>query len=479
MSTSAAQLPARRRAWTRWIGWVALVAAFSAVAFLAPWRSLVERWTAEPAATEEDPPGAHVETGSIALSPQALKTIGLKTGRAAVSDFSRTITVPAMVVERPGATSYSVSAPMTGVVTGVHIVRGEAVLSGKLLFTLRLTHEDLVQAQTEFLRSLGQLEVENRELNRLKQVASGAVAGRVLLEREYERDKLSALMNAQREALRLHGLTEQQVEWIVQERKLLREVQVFAPLLHGDDSVHHDAEHLPAPRDVAPDGAAAEETPHAHERQFVVEELAVQPGQAVNAGDKLAVLADYETLLIEGRAFEQEAEELVRAAEQNRHVAAFPEGTPGDAPLEGLELLHVANQVDLDSRALHFYVALPNQVARESTRDSGRRFITWKFKPGQRMQLRIPIETWERGIVLPVEAVAEEGAESYVFVQNGDHFDRRPVHVLRRDQHQVVVANDGSIFPGETIALTAAHQLQMALKNQGGAAVDPHAGHNH
>jgi cobalt-zinc-cadmium efflux system membrane fusion protein len=81
--------------------------------------------------------------------------------------------------------------------------------------------------------------------------------------------------------------------------------------------------------------------------------------------------------------------------------------------------------------------------------------------------------------VLPVEAVAREGAESFVFQQNGDHFDRVTVHVKYRDQFWAVIENDGSLFPGDVVALRGAHQLQMALKNQAGGGVDPHAGHNH
>ena len=95
------------------------------------------------------------------------------------------------------------------------------------------------------------------------------------------------------------------------------------------------------------------------------------------------------------------------------------------------------------------------------------------------MQLRVPVEQWKDRIVLPVDAVAQEGVETFVFLQNGDHFDRRPVHVEYRDQLWVVVANDGSLFPGDTVALTGAHQMQVALKNKAGGGVDPHAGHNH
>jgi hypothetical protein len=352
------------------------------------------------------------------------------------------------------------------------------VLSGKLLFTVRLTHEDLVQAQTEFLRTLGQLDVEERELARLEKVASGAVAGRVVLERQYERDKLQALLKAQREALRLHGLTEEQVGWIVQQGRLLREIQVYAPLLHDDDSLHHDAESHETPSAVEQASATQPAEPHARSQRFVVEELAVRPGQAVEAGNMLCVLADYRELYLEGRAFEQDADELIAAAESNRRITAVLE-QGGSPAMENLEIVYVANQVDPQSRALHFYAALPNEIVRDSVRGE-RHFITWRYKPGQRMQLRVPVQKWkERVIVLPLDAVAQEGPEAYVFVQNGERFDRRPVHVLHRDSQYAVLANDGSVFPGETVAMSAAHQLQMAIKARAAGPMDPHAGHQH
>jgi hypothetical protein len=53
------------------------------------------------------------------------------------------------------------------------------------------------------------------------------------------------------------------------------------------------------------------------------------------------------------------------------------------------------------------------------------------------------------------------------------------VHVQYRDQTSVVIANDGSLFTGDVVAMRSAHQMQMALKNKSGGGVDPHAGHNH
>jgi hypothetical protein len=144
-----------------------------------------------------------------------------------------------------------------------------------------------------------------------------------------------------------------------------------------------------------------------------------------------------------------------------------------------LALLYLADQVDHQSRAFRFYLSLPNEVALDRTTERGHRFVQWRFKPGQRMQLHVPLERWEDRIVLPVEAIVDEGAEMYVYQKNGNHFDRVPVHVEHRDQKSVVVANDGAILPGDVVAGRGAYRMHLTLKNQSGGGIDPHAGHNH
>ena len=216
-------------------------------------------------------------------------------------------------------------------------------------------------------------------------------------------------------------------------------------------------------------------------QMFVVRELPVRKGEIIAAGQTLAVLSDLENLFLEGRAFERDGPALHRAVEQGWSVTAQPQlrdVSPG-AEITGLKLAFVANVVDPESRALKFYVLLPNEIVHVSTSEDGRTFPTWRFKPGQRMDVRIPVERFEDRIVLPIDAIADDGLESYVFVENGRKFERRPVTVEFRDRRSAVIANDGSLFPGETVALNDAHQLQLAIKNQSGGGVDPHAGHTH
>ena len=82
----------------------------------------------------------------------------------------------------------------------------------------------------------------------------------------------------------------------------------------------------------------------------------------------------------------------------------------------------------------------------------------------------MPVEQWTDRIVLPREAVVQDGAESYVFEKNDGHFDRRAVHVEYRDQDSAVIANDGALTPGKTVVVAGAYQIHLALKNKAGGA---------
>jgi multidrug efflux pump subunit AcrA (membrane-fusion protein) len=190
-------------------------------------------------------------------------------------------------------------------------------------------------------------------------------------------------------------------------------------------------------------------------------------------------LADHCELYIEGTAFEADADQLRQAAADGETISAsFLDRSRRDPGVTGLKIFYLADTVDQNSRAFHFYVTLPNQVVLD--RKEGRhRFLTWRFKPGQRVELSVPVERRENVIVVPEEAVATDGAESFVYRQNGKYFDRVPVHVEDRDRRSAVLANDGSLFPGDVIAGSGAFQIHLAVKNKTGGAIDPHAGHNH
>jgi len=398
----------------------------------------------------------HAEASSIELSVKALKNIGFQPVTIKLGSFERTVTMPAIVVEQPGRTQIHITAPLTGVVTDIYAAQGQAVEPGSPMFDIRLTHEELVTAQREYLQTAENLDVVNREITRLESLGEGVIAGKRILEQKYEKQKLEATLRATEQALLLHGLNQEQIQEIFKTRKLLQSLTIRAPAhSHTGDGTH--ADHL-----------------------FHVQSLPVSLGQQVEAGQELCVLADHCELFIEGRAFEDDASRLRDAARKGWDVTAkLLVGDKETQEVRGLKLLYLADHVDPESRAFRFYLRLPNEVTLDQQTPNGPRFIEWRFKPGQRMELRVPVERWEERIVLPVDAVVEEGAETYVYRQNGDHFDRVPVHVEYRDRDSVVIANDGSVFSGDVVAGRGAYQVHLALKNKSGGGIDPHAGHQH
>jgi len=402
-------------------------------------------------------PASHDQATTIELSPQAQRNVGLSLITVEPRDFQRTVSVPATIVQRPGRSQITVSAPLTGIVTRIYPIPGQAVRPGEPLFELRLTHEDLVEKQTAFLRDLEQLDVAKQELARLEDVTrSGALPGKMLLEQGYERQKLEGAMRAEREALLLHGLSDEQIQTIEKQRRLIRKLVIATP--------EPDSDHASG----------------AHQDFLQVARLAINRGDHVNTGTPLAILSDHCELYIEGSAFEQDAQVLNRVANAGTEVSALVESeATGKREVSGLRILYVEDQVERDSRALKFYAGLANELVRNEATPDGRRFISWRYKPGQRVEVLVPVERWERRVVLPVQAVVQEGAESFVFLKHGDHFDRQAVHVEYRDQQWAVLGADGALAPGQQAVANGAYQIHLAVKNKTGGGADPHAGHNH
>ena len=407
---------------------------------------------ANPEEDEAAEVGANADT--LTLSPIAWKNIGLKTGRIELSDFAKVVSVPAMVVERPGRSQIEIAAPMTGIITKVYPLERQPTAPGSPLFQLRMTHEDVVTAQGDFLTRLQEVDVVNQELKRLQQIDKGVIAGKRIIEQEYKRDQAIAALATLRQSLLLHGLTESQVADIEKTRNLLKDVTVVAPP-YSENSEYPELVH-----------------------QYHVQSIYVNRGESVVAGQLLGSLADHGLLYIEGKAFEDDVDRLIDAAQQETEIKVVPiSGNRGPDEVLMLKVQSVSDQIGQQSRALKFYLLLPNRLIGKS--QANKDFVAWKYRPGQRMEVHIPTsDRLKNKVVLPPSAVVIDGPNAFVFEQNGENFDRIDVHVLYRDKESVVLENDGTLV-GSTIAMTGAYRMHLALKNQSGGAIDPHAGHSH
>jgi hypothetical protein len=211
-----------------------------------------------------------------------------------------------------------------------------------------------------------------------------------------------------------------------------------------------------------------------------VQELKVELGKQVQAGETLCVLANHQSLYIEGHGFKSDAALLEQAAQNDWPVQVeFTQDDPDRWPAlaQTYRIRHLANTVDPDTRTFSFFIPLTNQS--RSYEKGGKTFLVWRFRPGQRVRLHVPVEEFKDVLVLPAAAVAREGPEAYVFLQNGDLFERVPVRVLYEDRQNVVLANDGSFDLSRYVAQGAGASLNRVLKAQNSGGGLPPGAHFH
>lgn len=427
-----------------------------------------DRWLSSkaPTANAKENKTPVKEAKILKLSPQARKNLKLVSKPVILQSYWRTIQVPGIVVDRPGLSDRGVTSPAVGVVTQVHAFAGDVVRPGETLFTLRLFSEYLQNTQSELFKATGETQLIQEERARLRGLANdGTIAGKRIIELKQQLRRQEVLIQAYRQDLLTRGLTPSQIEHIAQGR-FVSTIDVVAPPLANDVRLH---------REIRP--VTFEDNQHDGGLVYEVQELKVDLGQQVQAGQLLSMLSNHRWLYIEGHAFKQEAPMLEHAAQNAWPIKVeFAEDDIQHWPLleQTFQIRHLANTIDSASRTFDFFIPLTNQ-SRAYEKD-GQTFVVWRLRPGQRVRLHVPVEEFKNVIVLPSAAIVREGPEAYVFRQNGNLFNRMPVHVLHEDRLNVVLANDGSVSPGFYLAQGSAASLNRVLKSQAasGERVDVH-----
>jgi membrane fusion protein, heavy metal efflux system len=414
-----------------------------------------QQQAAAPAGAKEFAPLPPGVTVPVKLSAQARKNLGLVAKPLQSTTYWRVIDLPGVVVDRPGISDRGVVAPIAGIVTQIHAFPGATVAPHAPLFTIRLVSESLHTSQLELYKATREIEIAQRQRKRLADLAqSGALAQSRIIDIDNQIDRMQATVDAYRQDLQARGLAQDRIA-AAAKGEFVTEMVVRAPgeqvLLATDvvPAVHENPEPLQLPF------------------SFELQSLNVEFGQQVDAGFVLCHLADHRTLLLEGQGFKDDMPLVQEAARHGWEIEVDL-----DAPLadkwppfpKKLKIDHLSNTVDPQTRTFAFFLPLENQW--EAYTQDGVTRLLWRFRPGSRVRLRVAVEKLENVFVVPRQAVVREGPEAFVFRQNGDLFDRRPVHVLYEDRLHAVLANDGAVSPGFHVAQSGAASLQRVMKAQ-------------
>ena len=473
----------------------------------------------------DDADDEDAEEPHIALTRQACGNLGLKMGTPDVRDFWVAQTIPGEVVEIPGQSSISISAPVTGVVESVFVRPGQAAAVDETLFRLRITDEELNVAQADYIAGVARAEILKGEIERLAPLtASGAVVGRRKRELEFELIQKQSAQAVLKQEMRTLGFSDDVIRHITETRNLESQLLIKVPQ------------------------RTARATEDENSYSYTTGTIFVQPGQSVARGEPLCKLDDHRELYIRGEAFEGDLHLLDQLTKRGWGITAEFGHLHGEqisrsdslVTRTNLPLVRIDNSVDPKTQTFRFFLPLRNEIAQSLSDSAGRSFHQWRFKPGQRVQLKIPTEHWTQQFVLPADAVAMEGPNSLVFVPHTDaaaleasarkipatlpmseksrstddpaskktgydvatkvseltQFDAGniatsqstagsydtvlelqplPVRVLHRDDRFAVIADDGQLSSGEIVALNAAFELYQAFKQRESSG----GGHHH
>ena len=410
---------------------------------------------------------ARAELKVLELGEQARKNLNLIVKSVQPTDYWRTITIPGVVADRPGISDRGVTAPAVGVVSEIHVQPGDTVRPGQRLVTLRLFSEYLQATQTQLFKSTQEARLIQQQIGRLSDAAnSGAIASSRLIELQNEVQRQQTLIQAAKQELLNRGLTPDHINGVT-EGTFVSSIEIAAPPPRGDEAVLGGL----VPSNSNEEGYQQKSSDGI---AYEVHSLGVEVGGTVQAGDLIVSLANHQALFVIGHAFKREAGLLEQAAQNGMALKIdFVEDSSQLWPTydQQFQIRHLSNTIDPASRTFDFFVPILNQ-SRTYQKD-GATFLVWRFRPGQRTRIEVPVEKFADVFVLPSEAVVRDGADAFVYRQNGDLFNQIPVHILHEDRTQIVLANDRSITPRTFLAQNAAASLRRVLKAQSASGQQP------
>ncbi|MCA9014876.1 MAG: efflux RND transporter periplasmic adaptor subunit [Planctomycetaceae bacterium] len=394
----------------------------------------------------------------IVLSDQAIANLGLQVKSVLPETYWKTLQVPGMVVDRPGRSDRGVISPVDGVVEKMNYFPGDTVRPGDILYTIRILSETLQQTQTNLFKDTQNIVLAEAKKKRLE-ASAGAVPGSLIIEVANDIKRLKVAIKGYQQELISRGFTPQQLNEIatgnfVKDLNILVPDQINESRLQKNSVVTQKTE----------EAVQLESRP-----SFEVQECKIDLGQQVKTGQMLCLLANHRQLAIEGRAFRDETQLLERSVKEGWPVEVdFQEHASSDWPAvnQRFPIQYLSNVIDPVNRTFAFRMPLENQS--RVVKHDGQTQVLWRFRPGQKVRLLIRVEKIENVFVLPADAVAREGAEAYIFTQNVNTFNRKPVRVLERDRRHTVIANDGSLTPGSFVVQGSAEQLNRMLKSSSG-----------
>ncbi len=333
-----------------------------------------------------------------------IQALGIQTAPLQAQTDSVIASYPAQVIVPPKAEQV-VSSPVAGLVAQLLVQQNQVVRSGAPL--VRIASPELGQLQLQLLQASARATLARQAAQREQALFDeGIVPQRRMQEAQAGLSEAEATLAQARAALRLSGMPAATIERIAASGK---------------------------PRDsitlVAMQGG-------------IVTEIAVKPGQRVDAATALLHVAQTDSLWLD----------IQLPVSEN---ANWPVGTKGKVAGRDItaRILSASPTVSSSSQTLGLRAAIKGK--------------TGQIRPGEFVTVELPVAATQGSWDVPLSAVAHDGNQAYVFVRTSDGFEARPVRVTASAGQRVRV--QGPLKAGEQVAVSGVVTLKGAwLDEKGG-----------
>jgi len=331
----------------------------------------------------------------IPLTDAQIHSMGIQVADIIPANTALGLHLPARVTIPPSNIQV-VSAPQSGIVLKTYAAVGQEIKQNQMLIKLQST--ELLTLQKNYLQALTRQVLAEADSHRDQALfKEGIIAKRKHLESQGKYAETTADTNAQREILRLSGMSEAAIENFSKTRKLAAIVDIIAP----NDGV-------------------------------VLENLTTS-GQRVNGLDPLCKLANLSILWLDIRA----TLEQLTTLQVGQAVSISETGSRGKIILLGREV-EPTNQTVL--------------VRAEITEGAD------QLQAGQFVQVHPEITVKEQSWYIPSNAIARSGKENVIFIRVEKGFQIQPIQIL--SNHEQVAVISGNFQDKKIIAINGLASLK-------------------
>jgi len=307
---------------------------------------------------------SHNERGEVVkLSAESIKQIKLETETVSLQPFTGYLTIPAKVITNQDNEA-QIGSLVQGRVHKVFVKVGDFVKAGQVLMTVEGL--DVGQIKAGYLIAKAALDYAKANYERQQKLFDEKIGSqKTLLESKAEYDKANAEFKAEDKKIHSVGLSDEDVT----DAKINEE---------------HTSGTLPIKSSI----------------NGIVVERNVVIGQLVDATTNAFKVINTNTVWVDGQIYEKDMTKL-----NQKTNALFTSTTYMNEKFNG-RIIYIGQTVDEQSRTITVRGEFNNSNS--------------KLKPQMFGELKIPVSSNAKAIMIPEESVIKEAGQEYVFVQTSD-----------------------------------------------------------